>query len=266
MGFKKYLSLVGCLCVLTAGAVANKTGLHKCGNGKLVPDKQVDPTVTRNVLNVGLDRGSFLRRGYTNQQLGGWQGGNPASKRGVFLSLFYALQLNNPNERNNPWNENENVENKFRGLGAIIDSHAKAQYGPQKAYFINVFDNDRLEGLDAVIVGRNLDEAPFNDEKQCKDGLGCAAPGQKNIYIRADANWTLGLRLDKPYYARGTTATQVNLTHVLAHQVLHFLGFPHQEAKDSILYPGEEDERSQSFDSPKEIQDLFRKFVASIFG
>lgn len=248
-----------------AFAVSGKTGLHKCGTGKLVPQKQVDPTVTRNVLNVGLDRSSFLRRGYTNQQLGGWQRGDATAKRGVFLSLFYAFQLLNPNERNNPWNEGESVQDQYRGLGAIIDAHAKAQYGPQKSYFINVFDNDRLEGLDVVITARNLDEAPFNDEKACKDGLGCSAPGQKIVYVRADVNWTLGQRLDKPYFTRAMN-TQVNLTHILVHHVLHFLGFPHQDAKDSILYPGEEDERYQGVDSPKEIRDLFRKFVASIFG
>ena len=78
-----------------------------------------EPRTTENVIDIGLDRQSFLDRGFSDEQLGRWNNGSTSERRGVFLSMFYALQHRNPNDPNHAWNED--VHDWDRGLGAHID-------------------------------------------------------------------------------------------------------------------------------------------------
>ena len=228
--------------------------------------RQIEPGVTRNVIRVGLDRRAFLSRGYSQAQLGSADPGVSGGKAGVFLSMFHALQQGHPSDAGHPWFEW--VEQKHRGLGAVVDAYAKAAYGSGKNFHILAYDSDRDGEVDLLVTARNANQEPFNAKADCESGIVCASPRWKRLYVRADANWALGERLDRPYL-RATTGPgfEMNLTHAIAHGMAHFLGLPHVGASGSILYSGEDDSRNPSWAEPeKEMDQLLRRLAAFIFG
>src|SRR5947209_4338383 len=48
-----------------------------------------NPQTTDRTVDIGLDRQSFLSRGWSNQQLGAWDNGAATDRGGLFLSIFY---------------------------------------------------------------------------------------------------------------------------------------------------------------------------------
>ena len=77
------------------------------------------------VVRFALRREDFEALAWTPEQIGAWDP-DPASplRSGLFLSMFYALQLNN---QPHPWNEV--CDDRDRGLGAHIDQVARVRRG-----------------------------------------------------------------------------------------------------------------------------------------
>ena len=173
------------------------------------------PISTKRVMDFGIDRQSFLDRGWTDEQIGRW---NPQDKRkSLFLSAFYALAMNNANEPNHPWNEPSHDWD--RGLGAHIDYWTKQETG--KPFYLYTYDSLNAPSLVGRIVGRRTNEAPFNGSKAIGN-----APGRNGeIFINTDIDWALGERMDVNTWV----GTKFNLSHVIAHEAGHWFGFDHTE-------------------------------------
>jgi hypothetical protein len=186
--------------------------------------------------NIGLDRQSFLDRGWTNEQLGAWDGGSFAARRGLFLSMFYALQNLHPQELGHPWNEQ--VHAWDRGLGAHIDHWKRMRC--DREFYLYVYDNSiPLEMTNGIIVGRNSNEPPFSVGGPCfkPDSIivGCAG-GSRIIYLRTNYSYALGQRIDNPVWIQGSDGqSRFNISYLIAHETGHFFGFPHVESLDSIM-------------------------------
>ena len=174
------------------------------------------PFSTNRVMDFGIDRQSFIDRGWTNEQIGRW---NPQDKRkSLFLSAFYALQMNNANDPNHPWNEPSHDWD--RGLGAHIDYWSKQV--TLLPFHLYVYDSLNAPALVGRIVGRSTKEAPFNGRKSV---VGNAPGANGEIFINTDTDWALGERMD----VNSSVGTRLNLSHVIAHEAGHWFGFDHTE-------------------------------------
>lgn len=202
-------------------------GQHRCGfSSPAQPQWGAinDPFTTDRVVDICLDRASFLARGWNNSELGRYGNGeiDPANRRGLFLSMFYALQMGNPHTGPHPWDEP--VATNDRGLGAHID-HWVGTRGKQ--FQLRVWDDEWAPHRKGIIVGRNLDEYPFKGEGALT--LGYYVSGQDKIFVRADYPFALGHRIDEPTNVEDSTTGDVrpNITYVIAHEMGHFFGFRH---------------------------------------
>jgi hypothetical protein len=101
----------------TCGYVETSSNGFSLTNGWLNPG----PFRNTRIMDFGIDRQSFLDRGWTDSQIGRWDPNN--KRKSLFLSAFYALQMNNPNDLNHRWNEGSNDWD--RGLGAHVDYWCK---------------------------------------------------------------------------------------------------------------------------------------------
>ena len=191
-----------------------------------------EPHSTHYGIDIGLDRQSFLDRGFTEEQLGRWNNGSTSERRGVFLSMFYGLQNLNPNDPAHAWNED--VHPWDRGLGAHIDYWRRDRHN--KPYFLYAYDNPNPPTRRGVIVARNADESPFDVKPEAV--VGTYFEGGDEIYIKADApdGWCLGHRMDEDFWIKCTDENyRMNLTYIIAHEVGHFFGFPHVDDGQSIM-------------------------------
>ncbi len=193
----------------------SSNGFNLNENGWLNPG----PFRNTRVMDFGIDRQSFLDRGWTDEQIGRW---NPQDKR-KSLS-FYALQMNNPNEPNHSWNEPSHDWD--RGLGAHIDYWSKQETG--KPFYLYIYDSPNPPSYVGRIVGRRTSEAPFNG----REGVVGNAPGSNGeIFINTDINWALGERMD----VNSWVDTRLNLSHVIAHEAGHWFGFDHTETCEKCM-------------------------------
>jgi Matrixin len=185
-------------------------------NGFSLTDSWLNPGPfrTQRVMDFGIDRQSFLDRGWTNSQIGNW---NPSNKRkSLFLSAFYALQMNNANDLKHPWNEPSHDWD--RGLGAHIDFWSKHVTG--KPFYLYIYDSLQAPNLVGRIVGRRTSESPFNGNSSI---LGNAPGANGEIFINTDADFALGERMD----VNSWVGAKINLSHVIAHEAGHWFGFDH---------------------------------------
>lgn len=196
---------------------------YSCGyvqtssNGfNLVENGWLNPGPFRNsrVMDFGVDRQSFRSRGWSDEQIG-----IPNRKtKSLVLSAFYALQMNNANEPNHPWNEASHDWD--RGLGAHVDYWTKQETG--KPFYLYVYDSLNAPSLVGRIVGRRTSEAPFSGRK----GVVGNAPGPNGeIFINTDIDWALGERMDANSWIG--SEGRLNLSHVIAHEAGHWFGFDH---------------------------------------
>jgi hypothetical protein len=218
---------------LTGAAVYPRCGVATGGGFGLVDLNT--PQTTDRVVDIGLDRQSFLSRGWSEEDLGRWNNGSKRERRGLFLSMFYALQMNNANDLSHSWNEA--AHDWDRGLGAHIDYWAKAER--HLPFYLYVYDNPNSPSRKGIIVGRNSGEIPFSSGRPCSGAnvIGCVE-GSDIIYLRADYSWALGHRIDEPIWIKGTDERfRFNITYLIAHEAGHFFGFPHVEDDGSIMNP-----------------------------
>jgi Matrixin len=193
------------------------------------------PQTRDRVIDITLDRQSFLNRGWTNDMLGKWNQGARSERKGLFLSMFYALQMGNEKAAlGKPHLWDESIEDYDRGMGAHIDYFFKEQRGLH--FLMYVYDNESAPTKRAIIVGRNHTEAPFNTGP-CSgpNVIGCAGDSDK-IYLRTDYSWALGERLDAAAWIKKDALYYLNITYVIAHEVGHFFGFDHVNGPDAIMY------------------------------
>jgi hypothetical protein len=172
------------------------------------------PFRTQRVMDFGIDRQSFQDRGWTDAKIGRWDPNN--KQKSLFLSAFYALQMNNSNDPNHPWNEPS--DSWDRGLGAHIDYWSKHVTG--KPFHLYVYDSLQAPTLVGRIVGRRTSEDPFNGKSNV---LGIAPGKNGEIFINTDVDFALGERMD----ANSWVGTKINLSHVIAHEAGHWFGFDH---------------------------------------
>ncbi len=177
------------------------------------------PFRTQRVMDFGIDRQSFRDRGWTDSKIGRWDPNN--KRKSLFLSAFYALQMNNPNVPNHRWNEP--CDSWDRGFGAHIDYSSKKITG--KPFNLFVYDSLQAPNLVCRIVGRRLNESPFSDYPYNSDpGLLAIAPGENGeIFINTDGDFALGERMD----VNSRVGSRINLSHVIAHEAGHWFGFDH---------------------------------------
>jgi hypothetical protein len=194
------------------------------------------PQSLNHTIDIGLDRQSFIDRGWTDAQLGRWNNGATQDRKGLFLSMFYALQMNNPSIGIHPWNEGCNDWD--RGLGAHIDFWTKDKHGfPYQLY---VYDYPVPPKRQGVIVGRTSNEAPFAGGGPCSipNAIGCAGGGSDLICVNTSASFSLGRRIDDLSIVLDNDGQhRINLTYLLAHEVGHFYGFDHINDSSNIMFP-----------------------------
>lgn len=189
----------------------SSNGFNLVENGWLNPG----PFRDTRLMDFGIDRRSFTERGWTDEQIGRW---NPNDKRrSLFLSAFYALQMNNPNDPNHAWNEPSHDWD--RGLGAHIDYWTKSETG--QPFNLFVYDSLGAPNLVGRIVGRRTKEAPFNG----REVVGNAPGLNGEIFINTEINWALGERMDANSWVGAEG--RLNLSHVIAHEAGHWFGFDH---------------------------------------
>jgi len=183
------------------------------------------------VIDIAIDRQSFVRRGWSGADLGSWNNGSMSvrNRRGLFLSAFYGLALGNPSTPNS-WQEP--VDDWDRGLAAHIDYAANEAL--QKGNFrLYIYDRLGAPTQRGVIVGRRLNEEPFN-AGSCKGAIGCA-DGSDKIYLRTDYDWALGYRTDYGAWIKVGSKYYYNISLVIAHEVGHFFGLSHFNHEQSIM-------------------------------
>lgn len=185
-------------------------------NGFSLTDSWLNPGPfrTQRVMDFGIDRQSFRDRGWSDSQIGRWDPNN--KRKSLFLSAFYALQMNNPNDPNHRWNERS--DSWDRGFGAHIDYSSKKITG--KPFNLFVYDSLQASNLVGRIVGRRTSESPFNGRSSV---LGNAPGANGEIFINTDANFALGERMD----VNSWVGSRINLSHVIAHEAGHWFGFDH---------------------------------------
>jgi hypothetical protein len=234
-----------------------------------------DPYSTDRVVDIGIDRESFTSRGWSDEQLGRWSNGsrNAPAHQGLFLSLFYAIQNMNPTEPNHPWNEN--VGDWDRGLGAHIDYWSNQLRGLR--YRLYAYDNFNPPTKRGVIVGRRGNEFPFDTRPNAIGHGG----GAQEIYIRTDkepptnedpdfvAGFALGRRTDANSWIwkelpGGKKRTYTNITHLLAHEIGHFLGFPHINDENSIMFCSTSGDRVPRWQTPESTNEYFKRLVGKL--
>lgn len=191
------------------------------------------PQASERVIDIGLDRDSFTSRGWPEGLLGAWNNGALTGRRGIFLSMFYALQMGDPHDLSHPWNEP--TTSWDRGLSAHIDYWTQQQR--HLSYRLFVYDNYNPPTRRGVIVGRRGNEAPFFGGGPCAGAIGCAG-GDDKIYVQSDFSWALGHRIDAPVWIQGPDGKwRMNISYVIAHEVGHFFGFPHVNDTGCIMNP-----------------------------
>lgn len=209
-----------------------------CGNKETNREKIYGaPICSERLIDVGLDRQSFLDRGWREDQIGSWSNGStsPTNRRGLFLSMFYALQMNNAAIGPHPWNEQSNDWD--RGLGAHIDWWCSSEHG--FGYRMYVYDHANPPTKRAIIVGRHSTEYPFSAGGPCSGErvIGCAGASEV-IYIRTDWPYSLGRRIDDAMYVLDSDGVyRLNITYLIAHEMGHYMGFGHVQHPECIMNP-----------------------------
>lgn len=240
--FKKALALllVSCFCILlTTNIVSASEVTDRNYRNPNPPNVDIADTGQGLSLrggeeyfwfNVCLDRDSFTDRGFSEDDLGSW----PNQRSGVFLSLFNAVQANNPNDENHAWFD-PNLHPWYRGISAHIDYWTKEHHGSNANVIMYAYDNNSADiGCRVTLRARNDGERPFSDrEDDCNSAsaIGCYHPGldRNSIFVRADENWVTGLTTDQ-------TTSGLHLTRTIAHEFGHFLGFGHVDTRKSIMH------------------------------
>lgn len=211
---------LGTSILLAENGSAQQT--YSCGyvktsdNGFSLTDGWLNESPFRStrLMDFGIDRQSFRDRGWTDAQIGRWDPNN--KRKSLFLSAFYALQMNNPNDPNHRWNEP--CDSWDRGFGAHIDYSCKKVIG--KPFNLFVYDSLQAPNLVGRIVGRRTSEAPFNGRSRV---LAMAPFEGGGIFINTDINFALGERMD----VNSRVGKNINLSHVIAHEAGHWFGFDH---------------------------------------
>jgi hypothetical protein len=187
----------------------------------------VDP---KRVVNFFLYRETFLDAGWTQEQLGSWDP-DPLSpsRRGLFLSMFYALQNNN---LPHPWNET--TSGWDRGLGAHIDHVARAR----RNLDFSIVVYHRVWGLVVQPFEQGcLIQAARASEMGKAFGVHTSGDIRHVMKINVDADWALGHRIDEPTYILGEDGRyRMNITYLIAHEAGHHFGFGHVADRSSIMY------------------------------
>lgn len=203
--------------------------------------------------NVCLDRGSFTQRGFSEGDLGRF----PNQRNGVFLSIFNAIELNNPRHPNHPWFDN-NLNSWHRGISAHLDYDSQEIHDRDSRVHFFAYDNNTNvpAGCRVTLRARNQGERPFStssDDCNSPNAVGCYHPGvdSNSIFIRADANWTTGSRTDE-------TSNRINLTRTIAHELGHFLGMGHSGERRSIMNATIRSNEYQNWQSDQFIRDYVR--------
>ena len=218
--------------LLAETRIGNAQQVFSCGyvktsnNGFSLTDGWLNdrPFRTQRVMDFGIDRQSFLDRGWTNSQIGRWDPNN--KRKSLFLSAFYALQMNNPNDPNHRWNEPSNSWD--RGFGAHIDYSCKKV--TSKPFNLFVYDSLQAPNLVGRIVGRRASEPPFEGTS----AIGMAPWDEGGIFINTDANFALGERMD----VNSWVGKNINLSHVIAHEAGHWFGFDHvSNCQQCMMHP-----------------------------
>lgn len=199
----------------------SSNGFSLTENGWLNPG----PFRNTRVMDFGIDRQSFRDRGWTDVQIGRWNPDSGSKRKSLFLSAFYALQMNNANDPNHSWNEPSHAWD--RGLGAHIDYWCKEV--TRKPFYLYVYDDFlRAPTLVGRIVGRRTNEAPFDGSTNV---VGIAPGRNGEIFINTDTSWALGERMDVTSWV----GRSLNLSHVIAHEAGHWFGFDHVSTCDKCI-------------------------------
>jgi hypothetical protein len=203
------------------------------GSAKITGDAFAAPQTTERMVSIGLDRQSFLDRGWPDIALGRYNNGATNERRGVILSMYYALEMGGAEPTPHPWYEP--INDWDRGIGAHIDYYLNSER--QLRFYMYAYDNPNIDYKRGLVVGRRSDEPPFT-EPGCNgpNVIGCAG-GDDKMYIRTDFSYAMGRRLDGPTHVELGGKYYVNLTYVIAHEAGHFFGFPHVASTDAIMYP-----------------------------
>jgi hypothetical protein len=103
----------------------------------------------------------------------------------------------------------------------------------------------------------------------------------EQIYILADseppkpddpnfvAGFALGRRTDENSWiwkdeGGGARRAYINITHILAHEVGHFFGFPHVSDENSIMHCSIGGDKVPRWQTPQHINDHFKRLVGKL--
>jgi len=201
-----------------------------CGCSGGPPDLGYHAGDRTRVARFLLRRERFEALEWTPEQIGAWDP-DPASphRTGMFLSMFYALQLNN---QPHPWNEV--CDEQDRGLGAHIDQVARVRRGLDFSAVVYDRVGPEMRSSDCILVPSRGESHP--------GALAWYRPSgrfvrQNVITIRHDMPWALGHRMDEAPWIQGTDGRwRMNMTHLIAHEAGHHFGFPHVDVRPCIMH------------------------------
>jgi hypothetical protein len=199
---------------------------------------------TGNTVDVGLDRQSFLDRGWKDGQLGTLNTvGN--SSFTVTVSLLYAVQVGDVSVNRDKGHAHREavlshlrgkVEGEYRGLGAQIDDRARAA---KRFFHMYAYDVPNPPTRRFSVVCRNRNEYPFNQKGPFQSAAGVAPGPNGEIFIAATLTdgyaWALGEKLDKGGAWQEGTQWKLNLTTVISHEAGHCFGLDHINVPGSIM-------------------------------
>lgn len=222
----------------------------------LVQSSFFTPTV-----DMVLDRDSFLKRGWREDWLGTLGDvGKPGSQT-VYISMVHALNVDLGNGNNlNQMN-----------LGELIKHYAKQN---NKEFGLHVYEGtkgkDSPPNMRGRIVARKRNEYPFN-EKGLEQAIGAAPGPEGEIYILADLQlplrWGLGWGMTdeggRPYQGKNDGSYEINLTHVIAHEMGHCFGIGHFDSEESVMHSAHQ-WGANTWQKPRGLVDALNGVVGKI--